>query len=362
MKRRRRWALGLAVVVALALAGGVVTLYLVNHDADNDDAPATKPKPAAAALGPAGTPVITLDPAAQAQNDIAVLTLKPAPQPMMIAAFGAVVDPAALSDLSQRAALARAAREEAAARARAAAATYRRDQGLFRDQRNVSAAALEEAEANDRAAAAALAAREADIRGVEEAARSQWGAVLGADLIAGGGFAASVARGEACLVSIGVPPETGMALAEKPPALAIATVAPGAPVGIALRLISALPRVDPRAKTPLLLYTAPCARGLLPGMTLPVTLESGVRPAALRVPAEAVLWWQGRAWVYRQIAPGRFARAAIATDQPSPEGGFIIDAPTPDAAPMMIVGRGAAALFSEEFRGQIQLGEGDSDP
>lgn len=369
MRRRGRRAWGLALVAALALAGGVVALYLANHDAD-DDATAAAAKPArAAALGPDGTPAIALDEAARAQNDIALLALKPAPRPAMIAAFGAVLDPAALAEMGQKAAEARAARDEAEARAGAAAAEYRRDQTLFRDQRNVSAQALEAAAANDRAAAATLAGREADLRAVSALAASQWGAVLGPDIVAGGAFALRLARGEEWLVAVGVPQngvppgEAGMT----PPAWALAALAPPSPAGpaapqIELRLISALPRVDPRAQTPLLLYAAPRASGLLAGMNVAVSLPGAPRPAALRVPAEAVLWWQGQAWVYRQIAADRFARAAIATDQPSPEGGFIIADPEPGAAPMTIVGRGAAALFSEEFRGQIQLGEGDGDP
>ncbi len=360
MRRRRRWALGLAVLVVLALAGGVVALYLVNHDADDDDAPAAKPKTAAAALGPDGTPLIALDPAAQAQNDIALLTLKAAPQPVMIATFGTVLDPAMLAETMQKAAGAQAALAEARARARAAAAEYQRDQTLFRDQHTVSAQALEAAAANDRAAAALLAGREADLRALSDLAVSQWGAALGPDIIAGGAFAQRLARGEEWLVSVALPVAAASLAA---PAQALATLASGAAAGRRdLRLVSPLPRVDPRSQAPLLLYVAPNAEGLLAGMTLAVSLPGPPRPASLRVPPEAVLWWQGRAWIYRQIAPGRFARAAIATDQPSPEGGFIIADPAPAAAPITIVGRGAASLFSEEFRSQIQLGEGDSDP
>lgn len=363
MRRRRRWAFGLAGVAALALAGGVVALYFANHDADDDEAAA--PKTAhAAALGPDGTPAIALDAPARTQNDIALLTLKAAPQPVMIAAFGAVLDPAPLAELVQKAAEARAARDEAKARAGAAAAEYRRDQVLFRDQRNVSAQVLEAAAANDRAAAAVLAGREADLRALGDLAAGQWGTVLGPDIVAGGAFALGLARGEEGLVTVALPAEDREMAA---PARALAALAPQSSAGPAaphleLRLISALPRVDPRAQTPLLLYAAPRASGLLAGMKIAVSLPGATRPAALRVPAQAVLWWQGQAWVYRQIAADRFARAAIATDQPAPEGGFIIADPEPGAAPMTIVGRGAAALFSEEFRSQIQLGEGDSDP
>ncbi len=372
--RRRRWIAGLIVFAGLAIAGGVVALYLANHDADDDAQAAPKPAPVAAtpvaatpaaALGPDGTPVITLDDAARTQSDIALLTLKPAPQPVMIAAFGTVLDPAPLAELMQKAAQARAARDEAGARAGAAAAEYRRDQTLFRDQHNVSAQALEAAAANDRAAAAVLAGREADLGALGDLAANQWGAVLGPDIVAGGAFARRLARGEEWLVSVGVPPDRAAELAA--PARAWAAPASPSPAGAAaprleLRLISALPRVDPRAQAPLLLYAAPSAGGLLAGMNIAVSLPGAPRPAALRVPAEAVLWWQGRGWVYRRIAPGRFARAAIATDQPAPEGGFIIADPEPASAPMTIVGRGAASVFSEEFRGQIQLGEGDSDP
>ncbi len=359
---RRRLLAALATLLIAAAAAGLIALYLANRGGDDDDAAAARPKPVAPAPAPGGEPVIALDTAAAAASGIALLTLKPAPQPMMMASFATVLDPAPLADLMQRAAAARAARDEAEARADAAAAEHRRDQVLFRDQHNVSAAALEAAAANDRAAAATRAGREADLRLLAAAASSQWGPVLGPDLIAAGSFAQSLARGEECLLAVGEPPHAPAEASRNPPAKAYATLAgEGEGAQIEFGLVSRLSRVDPRSQAPLLLYAARCGRGALAGMNLAVTLPGPMRPAALRVPAEAVLWWQGRAWVYREIAPGRFARLAIDTDEPAPGGGFIIPAQAGNA-PLTVVGSGAAALFSEEFRSQIQLGEGDSDP
>ena len=72
------------------------------------------------------------------------------------------------------------------------------------------------------------------------------------------------------------------------------------------------------------------------------------------VPADAVVWWQGRAWVYVQIDPQRFARREIPADAPVPGGWFLskgIDAGD------RVVNRGAQQLLSEEFRSQIEVGE-----
>lgn len=72
------------------------------------------------------------------------------------------------------------------------------------------------------------------------------------------------------------------------------------------------------------------------------------------MPTDAVVWWQGRAWIYVQRDPTLFARRELATDSPVPGGWFIAQGISPD---QRVVTKGAQQLLSEEFRAQIDVGE-----
>ena len=101
------------------------------------------------------------------------------------------------------------------------------------------------------------------------------------------------------------------------------------------------------------LYFAPASSGVLPGMNVLVSLPSGPSGDGLAIPPSAIVWWQDRAWVYRQTEPGAFARTQIPTDLPSKDGGYVVKTLPKDVE---IVTRGAQLLLSEEFRAQIQVG------
>ena len=53
-------------------------------------------------------------------------------------------------------------------------------------------------------------------------------------------------------------------------------------------------------------------------------------------------------------APSTFARRAIATDYPLPQGGYLVRTLTSGTD---VVVQGAQMLLSEEFRAQVQVGE-----
>jgi hypothetical protein len=72
------------------------------------------------------------------------------------------------------------------------------------------------------------------------------------------------------------------------------------------------------------------------------------------VPLAAMVWWQGRVWVYVRTGPSTFARRAIETDYPLPEDGYLDRSLTSDTE---VVVQGAQMLLSEEFRAQIRVGE-----
>jgi hypothetical protein len=122
-----------------------------------------------------------------------------------------------------------------------------------------------------------------------------------------------------------------------------------------ITFVSPATRIDPKIQGVSFFYAAAAESGVLPGMNVLAFLPSGRSIEGVAVPASAIVWWQGRAWVYRRTGQDTFTRVAIATDLPAPGGGYMANDVAKDAE---IVTHGAQLLLSEEFRSQIQVEEG----
>lgn len=123
--------------------------------------------------------------------------------------------------------------------------------------------------------------------------------------------------------------------------------------------VSPLPRVDPRVQGISLLYLTAALPGLAPGVTLTAQLPVGRRMRGVVVPASAVVWSNGEAWVYGETASGSFLRRPVATDFRMNGGYFVTQGFSPG---QKIVVSGAQILLSEEFSGSASsAGEGDED-
>jgi hypothetical protein len=64
------------------------------------------------------------------------------------------------------------------------------------------------------------------------------------------------------------------------------------------------------------------------------------------IPASAIVWSEGKAWVYSQVSPERFSRTPVSTDLPVEDGFFAVQG---FSAGDKIVTVGAQALLSEEM-------------
>jgi hypothetical protein len=111
-------------------------------------------------------------------------------------------------------------------------------------------------------------------------------------------------------------------------------------------LISIFPHVDPRIQGRSFLYVAHARPGLTPGVNLLAHLSVGNPMKGLIVPTSAVVWSEGKAWVYQQTAADRFARRAVPTDMPLERGFFVAEGFSPGDK---LVVQGAQALLSEEL-------------
>ena len=266
-----------------------------------------------------------------------------------IRAYGTVLDLSQLTGLANSYARTRAQLQGANASRAASSVAFDRARTLNRDK-TVSTAQMQTAQAAFLRDTATVATAAAEMRTLVATARQDWGDTIAQALVNGGPALTRLIERQDLLVQVTLP--TGTALSPPPPVAAIQRQS-GTPVAAAF--LSGAARTDPRIQGVSLLYTVPATSGLLPGMNLLALLPHGAVANGTIVPADAIVWWEDRAWAYRQLAPGRFERVMVATGRPAAAGGYVVTT-LPTGA--RIVVRGAQALLSQEFRAQLHV---DSD-
>ena len=296
-----------------------------------------------------GETAIRVDAATLERSGIETTQLLVAPFLAQVRAYGMVLDLARLTDLSNRYSGAEAQLRSVQAKIAASKPAFERAQRLYGNQQSVSLQALQSAEAAYRADEAVEVAAQSQVRTLSATAYQEWGAVLGKSLIEKSPLITRLIERQEFLVQVTLPPRV---VIREPPR--VAAIDMGQNLRAAITFVSPATRADPRIQSLSFFYTVPAESGVLPGMNVLAFLPSGAPAEGVTVPAEAVVWWQDRAWIYRRTGPEAFERNQIATDQPAPEGGFIVKDLLGGAE---IVTRGAQFLLSEEFRAQIQVGE-----
>ncbi len=294
-----------------------------------------------------GEPAVRIDAATQQRSGIETASLPTTPHPEEVRAYGVVLDVGRLTELSNNYANAKAQVQTAQAKLASSKPAFERAQRLFSEPQAISQAQLQAAQAAYGTDQASLAAAESQVRTLAATAYQEWGAVLGKSLVDGSPDITRLIERQLFLLQITLPP--GVTLAT-PPATGAIEIGKGKRATITF--VSPATRIDPKIQGISFFYTAPAQSGVLPGMNVLGYLPSGRSIDGVVVPASAIVWWQGRAWVYRRAAPDTFIRTEIATDQPAPDGGYLVKDIPGDAK---IVTRGAQLLLSEEFRAQIQV-------
>ncbi|MBV8619207.1 MAG: hypothetical protein JOY84_10120 [Curvibacter sp.] len=333
--------------VGVAMVGFVTWGFIAGRQERSEEQDRARPVevPSRVVALPEGMAVI-FDAETQERADIAISSVQMATRRGEVEALAAVLSAQDLIDLRS----AYVAASTQVDRAQAAAHTSRREferiRTLHGDEFNVSTKTLEAAQAQWQAdEAAARGALEA-LAAQEQSASQRWGGVLAA-AVAGNtpGFRRLV-EGQDVLLRVAAP--SGSALARAPSNIRVAAN------DVSFRLatlVSPSPVADPRIQGPTFFYIAPVA-GFLPGTTLTAYLPTGQARGGGVIPADAVVWWQGKAWYYMQSAPDRFLRRELEDAQQVDEGWFVVG-----LSAQKIVVRGAQTLLSEELRSQIQVGE-----
>ncbi|TXH74450.1 hypothetical protein [Thiobacillus sp.] len=335
------------IVIGIIVAGLAIWGFIEGRKESALEAERERPVqvPSRVLAQPDGIAVV-FDAATRKRADIAVAAVQTATRRGEVEALATVLPPQDLIDLRNSYVAARSQVERARAAAQASRREYERVKALHGDEFNVSTKAMEAAQAQWQADEATARGGAEALEAAGRGARQKWGDVLAAAVADNATSFRRLAEGREVLLRVAAP--AGAAL-PKPPATARVAASDGS--FRSATLVSPSPQADPRIQGPTFFYAAP-ARGLLPGTTLTAYLPIGAERNGAIVPADAVVWWQGKAWYYVQSAPDRFVRRELGDATPVDEGWFVPALPS-----LQVVVRGAQTLLSEELRSQIQVGE-----
>jgi membrane fusion protein, multidrug efflux system len=326
----------IVTLLTLTFLGGCKNPF----DKDDEDRQAQAKKGPAQISTENGQTVLTLDSPTQNRLGLEVATLT-ATVTRAQATFPAVV--LSVQDLaaSRNSYIAAQAQVlKARVQADVARKQYARLKTLFAEDQNISEKSLQSAEAT-------LEANEADARTAEQqltlqesVTRQEWGSVVAKWVVEGSQELQRILDQSEVLVQITMP--------SGPTYGAPKTISLEIPGGARTQasFISAFPRVDPRIQGRSFLYLAYAQPSLTPGVNVLAHLLVGSPMKGLIVPSSAVVWSEGKAWVYQQTAADRFIRRAVPTDIAVERGFFVAEGfSTGDK----LVVQGAQALLSEEL-------------
>jgi hypothetical protein len=341
---------GILAVAAIAL----VTLALLggcqNRAAKQNGPTATPDKKASAQITVEnGRTLITLDAPTQSRLGFTVATLGSTVTRVQ-ATFPAVVLPVQeLATFRVAYVAAQAQLERARLQAGVARKEYARLKALSGEDQNVSEKALQAAEA-------ALQSDEADVRAAEQqlklqaaSLRLEWGETVTRWATEDSPQFQRILEGGDALVQMTIPSATTVA-----PPKSVSLEVPSGSRSQAV-FVSAYPRVDPRIQGTSFLYLAAVHPELPPGRNLVAHLPVGSPLKGVVIPASAVIWSEGKAWVYAQVSPEGFSRSPLSTDVPV-DNGFFAEQGFSAGDKIVIVG--AQALLSEEM---LLHGQGGGD-
>lgn len=353
MKHKPRFATvrstGIFIVTLLTLTflGGCKDRF----DKDDEDRPAQAKKGLAQISTENGQTVLTLDSPTQNRLGLEVAALAGT------VARGQATLPAVVVSVQDLAAsrnsyiAAQTQVQKARVAADVARKAYTRLKTLFEEDQNISEKSLQSAEATLEANEADARAGEQQLTLQESVTRQEWGSVAAKWVVEGSPELQSILDQSDVLVQMTTP--TG------PTYGAPKTISLEIPGGARTqaKLISTFPRVDPRIQGRSFLYLAHAQPGLIPGVNLLAHLSVGSLMKGLIVPTSAVVWSEGKAWVYQQTAADHFTRRAVPTDVPVERGFFVAEGFSPGDK---VVIQGAQALLSEELLLHGQSG-GETD-
>jgi len=333
---KRKWIFtGLAVSIA---AAGLIFAYLAASRERASEAERDKPVVAESQVkrGANGEATIHLGLEAQKLLALKIATVAPSQWNSETKGYGRVLDPTPLAALTAELASDRAAAE-------ASRLEFERLKTLSVEN-NASAHALQAAQAT------ALRDR-LQTDNAYQRLLATWGKSIAErkDLV---DFVQSLVVQESALVRVDLP--AGEIL-KTPPASARLFTVMDENRPMAAQFISSAPAIDPQSQGQGWFFLALTNQSrFLPGASVTAYLpDANEAMAGLEIPREAVVRFNGQAWIYRQSGEETFTRHEVRLDHPTANGWFLPEAVKSDAR---IVAGGAQMLLSEEQKSQIPTG------
>ncbi len=337
-----------ALIVIVSFLIWAFTAKRGGSAAQREEEHAEKEKPHVSAEG--GETAITLGKEVQEKGGIVISRLATVTHRQEIRAYGTVLQTQDLLDLRNSYIAAKAQVEKATAALDASSREYVRLKALHEEERNISDKSLQAAEAVRRSDEAGASSAQEGLLTIKEMVRQRWGKVIAEWLFTGSPSFKRLVHQEDVLVQITLPSDAQIAA---PSQTALFDTQNGKPATGSL--VSPSPRTDPRIQGKSFFYVASAqATGFLPGMNTLAYMSVGSPVPGVVVPKTAVVWWQGKSWVFAQKSPEQFVRREISTETPLKDGWFVVKGL---AAGDRVVVKGTQSLLSEEFRSQIKVGE-----
>jgi hypothetical protein len=333
----------LIALTALSIVGGVYVS--ANHsDADDDEQEAVKASSRVSVQN--GDTVISLSVQTQEREGIRVEPLSETTRRTEVRATSVILAANGLATLRGNYVAAQTKVERDRVELAISKSQYTRIKTLFEENQNMSLEAMQTAEASYRNNQAQVAADEQDANLQLDTIHQTWGSVVEKWVSSDSPILNAVLDQREFLVQVVFPPgEVGVA----PRSLSI--TAPGNH-SIEARLVSPMPQVNAQIQGISYLYLIPARPDLAIGMNLVARVPVGKPVKGVMIPQSAVVWWQGKAWVYEANSPTTFTRREVPTEDFASGGYFVpVGTFTPGTK---VVTAGAQGLLSEEFRSQIQ--------
>jgi len=297
-----------------------------------------------------GITTITVTPASQVQSGIETTQLKPAHYQNVLPSLGYVVSIDPLIELRTRYLTAKAEAEIARASLSNSQQEYQRLSQLNQDNRNISDRAVIAAESAWKADQAKVAAAETLANNIRDNIRQLWGEALAADITRqdAGAMMQDLLLHKEVLLQITLPFESA-----NPKAGDTLNVTPTGTQGKAVqaKFVSTSAQTDNTVQGRTFYYRA-VADDLRAGMRVSVGMQSTGKSAdGVMVPTSAVVWYSGKAWIYKRLGDDKFMRFPISTENETDGGWF--NSGTIKTSDEIVI-NGAQLLLSEEFKYQIK--------
>jgi hypothetical protein len=354
MKLKPRLAARRTTVILLgAVLTGAFLSACSKHEGDNggsDQAQTDKP-PATVSIENGHT-VLTLDPATQERLgiEIATLTSTVTRQQMTVPALTLSAEDLATARNSY--VEAQAQLQKSRVDQDVASKEYARLKSLYQEnQNNISQKSLQSAQGTLLTSGADVEAGEQQLALQESAVRQAWGRVVANWVVDGSPSLQDILAQQKIFVQITVPPTLSIA-----PPETVSLEIPGTQRTDA-SFISSFPRTDPRIQGRSFLFIARAQEGLAPGANILAHFPVGKQIKGVILPLSAIVWSDGKAWVFLEPTPGHFVRRPATTDTVTEKGFLATEGFAPGER---VVIQGAQDLLSEELQSHGQSG-GESD-